>query len=220
MVNLGTLGGTNAFASGISADGSVVVGWASNSDRASRAFRGRHGRSGHPGRGVFVGQRRLRRRLGGCGQGLHRWQCGLSRLPVDAGNRHAVGRRLAARRRFNGADRRCRGRQRHQQRWQRRGGLPRQRPCFHRPRRPCRQRPRHPRRRPDQPRRRLNRWQHDAFRRRHGAQRCPQPCPDAWSREGKPFGWPATGAATITVRVPATWAWQKSASVTIWGRCS
>ncbi|MBK9021908.1 MAG: autotransporter domain-containing protein [Sulfuritalea sp.] len=39
MVNLGTLGGTNAFASGISADGSVVVGWASNSDRASRAFR-------------------------------------------------------------------------------------------------------------------------------------------------------------------------------------
>jgi probable HAF family extracellular repeat protein len=39
MQNLGTLGGDYSWATGVSADGSVVVGWATNAARKWRAFR-------------------------------------------------------------------------------------------------------------------------------------------------------------------------------------
>ncbi|WP_449191556.1 autotransporter domain-containing protein [Thauera sp.] len=39
MVDLGTLGGRESGASGVSSDGSVIVGWAEISDRSGRAFR-------------------------------------------------------------------------------------------------------------------------------------------------------------------------------------
>ena len=43
MQNLGTLGGTQSEARGVSADGSVVVGWASNAAGLRRAFRWQKG---------------------------------------------------------------------------------------------------------------------------------------------------------------------------------
>jgi probable HAF family extracellular repeat protein len=39
MQDLGTLGGSGSWAYGVSADGSVVVGWAYNAAGRSRAFR-------------------------------------------------------------------------------------------------------------------------------------------------------------------------------------
>jgi probable HAF family extracellular repeat protein len=39
MQNLGTLGGDRSEARGVSADGSVVVGWAENAEGQKRAFR-------------------------------------------------------------------------------------------------------------------------------------------------------------------------------------